>query len=223
VVFAVLFGVICKLPSVVPYFVLTYVGMLGWNLFSGVLSRSSTCLTGNAHLISKVFFPRLVLPLSTVGSNLVDFAVAGAILPILMHFYGVGPGWGLLMIPVWTIMILMLSLGVGLFAAALTVSYRDVQYVLPVMINILQYASPVAYTAAVASARLPGAWRWLYFYNPLAGVFEAFRWSVFNATFPEVVFPPMWTVIYSAIFSAAVLWLGAAAFKQMERKFADVI
>ena len=227
VIFGILFGVIFPAPSNgVPYFLLTYVGMLGWNLFSGVLGRSSTCLTGNAHLISKVFFPRLVLPLSTVGSNLVDFLVAAAMLAILMPLYHIAIGWGILLLPLWTLLVVMLALGVGLYSAALTVSYRDVQYVLPVITGILMWVSPVVFTAAAIMIKIPkawAAWGWTIYLNPLSGVLEALRWSVFNASHPDLTFPPLWAIAYTAAFAVVSVWLGAVAFKQMERKFADVI
>ena len=214
-VFSLVFGKIAKLPTDgVPYFIFSYTGLLGWNLFNNILTRSSTCLVGNSHLISKVFFPRLVLPMSQVCSALVDFGVATAMLVVLMFIYHVTPGWGLLLLPVWMLMLMMLSLGVGMLAAAMTVSYRDVQYILPVAVNILQFLSPIAYAASA----VPASMKLYYHLNPLSGVLEIFRWSILHTTAPA-----SWTVIYSAAFSIAVLWIGAASFKQMERKFADVI
>lgn len=215
IIFAMVFGVIAKMPSEGGhYFLFAFTGLLGWNLFSNVLSRSSACLVGNVNLISKVFFPRLVLPLSTVGSALVDYAVSLGMLVIFMFVYRVAPGWRLLLLPVWTLVLLMLSLGIGLFAAALTVSYRDVQYVLPVAMNILMYASPVAYSAT----NVPKSIGLYYNLNPLAGVMEAYRWSVLGRTAPQV-----WAVAYSCLFGVVILWIGAVAFKQMERQFADII
>jgi len=227
-VFSILFGAIAQFPSDgVPYFLFSYVGMLAWNLFSGVLARSSGCLTGNAHLISKVFFPRLVLPLSTVGSAMVDFLVAAALLVVLMPANHIYPTWTLLLVPIWTIGLLMLSLGVGLVAAALTVSYRDVQYVLPVMINLMQFASPVAYPAWFASEKLnkhlPAYMHGILYLNPLTGLFEWFRWSFFAGSPTQPPAPALWTALYSLVCAVFLVWVGAVAFKQMERKFADVI
>jgi lipopolysaccharide transport system permease protein len=222
VIFAVVFGVIANLPSDgVPYFLFCYAGMLGWNLFSGVLSRSSNCLTGNSNLISKVFFPRLVLPLSTVGSVLVDYLVALVVLAVMMPIYHFPPTWALLLLPIWTAALIMLALGIGLFAAALTVTYRDVQYILPVATNILLWASPVAYSAAIAAAKLgkiSPKLNILYFANPLAGLLEAFRWSILGTHAPSAG-----SLIYSIAVCFAAMWIGAMAFKQMERQFADII
>jgi lipopolysaccharide transport system permease protein len=222
-IFSVVFGTIGRFSSDgVNSFVFIYVGMLAWNLFSGVLTRSSSCLTGNAHLISKVFFPRLVLPLSTLGSALVDFAVAAALLVVLMYLYQIPATWAILLAPLFTLAVLMLAMGVGLVAAALTVSYRDVQFILPVALNILLYASPVAYPATYAWLHLGPRLRRLYFFNPLVGSLEAFRWSILAGS-PGVHPPMLWPVAYSLIASFILLWIGAMAFKQMERKFADVI
>jgi lipopolysaccharide transport system permease protein len=218
-VFSMVFGKIGNMPSDgIPYFLFSYAGMLGWNLFSNVLSRSSACLVGNANLISKVYFPRLVLPLSTVGSALVDYAVSIGMLAVLMVIYHVQPSWGLLMLPAWTAVLLLLSLGIGLFAAALTVSYRDVQYVLPVALNIFLFASPVAYSAKYAASRLPPQFQTAYFLNPLAPLMESYRCSILG-TSPA----PGWALWISIGISIAAFWIGAVAFKQMERKFADVI
>jgi homopolymeric O-antigen transport system permease protein len=218
-VFSVVFGKIFKAPSDgVPYFIFAYTGMLAWNFFSNVLSRSSACLIGNAHLISKVFFPRLVLPLSTVGSAFVDYLVAALLLVVLLPVYHVTPGWALLLLPVWTVALLMMALGIGLFCAALTVSYRDVQYILPVITNILQYASPVSYSAAYAWMQLSPTLRKVYFLNPLTSLLEAFRWSILN-TKPVDAHLLIWSVGISVV----AMWIGAVSFKQMERKFADVI
>jgi lipopolysaccharide transport system permease protein len=214
-VFSIVFGRIAKMPTDgVPPFLYSFVGMLAWNLFSGVLSRSSVCLTGNANLVSKVYFPRLVLPLSTVGSALVDYAIAAVMMFILMAIYQFTPSWQMLMLPVWTLVLLLMSLGVGLFTAALTVSYRDVQYVLPVATNILLMASPIAYSLSNVTGWLKTAVN----LNPLAGVLIAFR-SAALGTLP----PDGWALAYSVILSVVVFWLGAISFKQMEKKFADII
>jgi len=214
-IFAVVFGRIAKMPSQgIPYFLFSFTGLLGWNLFSNVLTRSSTCLIGNAQLISKVFFPRLVLPLSTVGSSLVDYGVSLVMMAVLMFLYRVPPTWTILLLPVWTVVLLMLALGVGMLSAALTVTYRDVQYILPVALNILMYASPVPYAASL----VPPSMRFAYNLNPLSGVLEAYRWSALGTTAPSA-----WALTYSVCFCCASLWVGAVAFKQMECKFADVI
>ena len=216
-VFSVVFGRIAKMPTDgVDPFLYSFVGMLAWNVFSNVLSRSSTCLTGNAHLVSKVYFPRLVLPLSTVGSVMVDYAIAFVMMLLLMIFFKVVPSWQLLLLPVWTLVFLMMALGIGLFTAALTVSYRDVQYILPVATNILLMASPIAYSLSnVTQPWLKTACN----LNPLTGIMIAFRHSVLPSTLP----PDNWALAYSISLAFVTFWIGAIAFKQMERKFADII
>jgi len=220
-IFSVIFGIIAKIPSPLPglpYFIFAFCGQLAWNLFNTILTRSSVCLTGNTNLISKVFFPRLVLPMSTIGAALVDFAVAAAMLAPMMAFYHVKPGIGLVLLPVWILGLLTLSLGLGLFAAALTVSYRDVQYILPVALNLLMWASPIAFPASYAINLLPHKLRFMFYLNPLTGLLEAFRWSLLNTPAPGAR-----SVVYGMAIAGVVLLLGAKGFKQMERKFADVI
>jgi lipopolysaccharide transport system permease protein len=174
-VFSFVFGKVAKLPSDgLPYFLFSYAGLLGWNLFNNTVTKCSTCLVGNSQLISKVFFPRLVLPLSTVPSALIDFAVAICMMVVLMAIYHVPPTPALLLLPLWMGVLILLSLGIGLWTAALSVSYRDVQYILPVFLQILLYASPIAYSLAAVPSNL----RIYFLINPLSGPLEAFRWSL---------------------------------------------
>ena len=220
-IFSFVFGKIAKVETFgVPIFLFTYVGLLAWNLFNNTLSKTSGCLVGNSQLISKVFFPRLVLPLSAVPSVLVDFAVATAMLVVLMLVTRTAPGWQLLLAPVWMGLLLMAALGVGLCTAALSVSYRDVQYILPVASQMLLYGSPIFWSLAELPTKVPRTWeRAIVLANPLAAPLEAFRWSVLAVT-PQ---PPLLPLAYSAAASAAVFVIGAYSFKKMERKFADVI
>ena len=219
-IFSFVFGGVAKLPSDgVPYFLFAYAGLLAWNAFNNTLTKASGCLVGNAQLVSKVFFPRLVLPLSTLFSTLIDFGVALGMMVVLLIAYRVTPGIGILLLPVWLLLILLLSVGVGMFTSALTVSYRDVQYVLPVLTQFLLYASPVAY----AVSAVPGRLRTVYFLNPLSGLLDAFRWSLLGGGHSKVAPPNPAALAYSAVFSIGVFVWGAFAFKKMERKFADVI
>jgi lipopolysaccharide transport system permease protein len=156
----------------------------------------------------------LVLPLSTVPAALIDFGVALAMMIVLMFAYHVRPGLGLLALPVWIVLLLALATGVGLWTSALTVSYRDVQYILPVAMQLLLFGSPIAYAASTVPLKL----RWAYNLNPLASTLEGLRWSLLNTTMPELRF-----VAYGAVVSMLLLVSGAFAFKKMERKFADVI
>ena len=214
-IFSFVFGTVAKMPSGgLPYFLFSYAGLLGWNAFSGTLGKCSSSLVGNSHLISKVFFPRLILPLSTVFSSLLDFAVAMGMMATLLVIYGVTPGWGILLLPLWLLLILSYSIGVGLLTAALTVSYRDVQYILPVALQFLLYASPVAYAVSAVPAHL----HWIYYLNPLSSLLEGFRWSLLGSSQP-----PLLNVIYTAVGGVLVFVAGAFAFKRMEKTFADLI
>ncbi len=219
-IFSFVFNRVANVPTGdVPPFVFAFVGMLGFTVFSSTLTKASASLVGNAQLVSKVFFPRLVLPLSTVLSTLVDFGVSLVMLFVLMLIYGIAPTLQLLLLPLWLFLILLLSLGCGLFASALTVSYRDVQYVLPVVVNLLTFASPIAYAASFAASKLPAGLQPLYFLlNPLSSLLEAFRWSLLGTGNVKWGY-----VTCSAVFAIALFAVGAFAFKKMERKFADVI
>lgn len=214
-VFSFVFGKVAKLPSDgLPYFLFSYAGLLGWNLFSSTVSKCSGCLIGNSQLISKVFFPRLVLPLSIVPSALIDFAVALCMMVVLMAIYRVPPTLAILALPLWMGVLILLSLGIGLCTSALSVSYRDVQYILPVFLQILLYASPIAY----ALSAVPSNLRIFFLINPLSGPLEAFRWSLLHTAEP-----PLASLFYAIVASVVIFFVGAYSFKRMERKFADVI
>lgn len=221
--FTFIFGTVGGMPGEggLPPFVLIYCGTLGFNVFANTLTKAGVCLVGNAQLVSKVYFPRMVLPLSTALSTLLDFAVASLILITLMIAYHVHVHWGLLLVPVLLGVILVFALGVGLWASALTVSYRDVQYVLPVMVQFAMYASPAAYTLSWIEDRLRvhhAKLIKLYMVNPLASLLEAFRWSWLGTGDLH------WGwLAYSLVFSLTAFLLGCVAFRRMERKFADVI
>jgi lipopolysaccharide transport system permease protein len=209
----------------VPYIVFSYASLLGWTVFSNTITKVSNVLIQNSSLISKVYFPRLVLPLSTVYSTLVDFAVGSIVMVVLLLLFHVSPGLNILLLPVWLFLLLLMAVGFGLYMAALMVTYRDVQYVLPVVMNLLLYASPVPYSLAKAIEKLQTnvpqyaeLGRLLFLANPLSGLLEAFRWSLLgNSALP------VGPVVYSAVVAVLVFLGGAFAFKRMERKFADVI
>jgi lipopolysaccharide transport system permease protein len=214
-IFTFVFGLIAKLPSDgVPYFLFSFAGLLGWNLFSNILTRASGCLVTNANLISKVFFPRLVLPFSCLGSSFVDFGVSVGMMALLMLGYRFAPGAAIFLLPVWLLLLAAAGLGLGLWTAALSVSYRDVQYVLPVIVQCLLLASPIPYGASAVPKKLLT----FYYLNPLTAPLEACRWSLLG-TAP----PPMKWLIYSGTLSVGLLVFSLVAFKRMERKFADVI
>ena len=168
-------------PPGIPYFVFTLAGMVAWTTFSQITTRSSGVLVGNAQLVGKVYFPRLLLPISTVLSTFVDVAVSLALLIVLLGISGVRPGLGVITFPVWFLLMVALALGIGLAAGALMVRYRDVQYILPVGIQFLLFASPVAYTLA----SVPASAQTLYELNPLTGLLEGMRWSLIGTERPD--------------------------------------
>jgi lipopolysaccharide transport system permease protein len=214
-VLSFVFGKVAKIPSEgPPYFLQVYAAMLAWNLFNSTVTKSSISLVGNSQLISKIFFPRLVLPLSTIPSALLDFTIAVLMMSVLMVLYHQHPTAALLLLPFWTAAVLMLATGIGLWAAALTVPYRDVQYILPVFMQLLLYGSPVAYTLH----RVPANLRKIYSLNPLSPILEGFRSCILGTTPPA-----LWSVFYAAAVSVGLFLVGAFVFKRMERKFADVI
>ena len=214
-IFSVVFGTIADLPSGdVPYFIFSFAGMLAWNVFNNVVGRSSTSLVANQALVSKVFFPRMLVPLSTLMSVLVDFAVAFGLFVVLLFVYQVNPGWPILLLPLWLALLVMLALGIGLICAALMVKYRDIAYVVPVALSILLYATPIAYSlTAVPENLLP-----LFNLNPLTWAMQEFRWSLLGQAAPE-----LWQVFASLAVSFGVLLIGALVFQQHERRFADLI
>ena len=210
------FGSVAGLPAPagIPYFVFSLAGMVAWNTFSQTTIRASGSLLANSQLVSKVYFPRLLLPLSSVGSTLVDTVVSFVLLAVLMAVNGVHPGWAVVLLPVWLLLLLAVALGVGLAAGALMVRYRDVQFVLPVAVQFLLFASPIAYTLA----SVPENARWLYDLNPLTGLLEGFRWSVLGMPRPSTAL-----MAYAAAVSIATLVVGIGIFNRTERQFADVI
>jgi len=221
-ILTVVFGIVAQLGSrgSVPTFVLIYAGQLGWGLFVNTLTKASGSMVGNAHLVSKVYFPRLALPISTIFANLIDFGVALLLMIPMIAIWG-KPGTGIFMLPVCMVILLMLAIGIGLTFSALMVSYRDVQFVLPVMVQLFMYASPVMYELDWVRTRLavnyPVLAR-LYMLNPLASLIETFRWSLLGQGDPD------WKYLgYSAALAVVLFLWGAFTFKRMERKFADVV
>lgn len=214
-IFSIVFGGIANLPSGgVPYFIFSFAGLLGWNLFNGIITRGSTSLVANQALVSKVFFPRLMVPLSAILSVLLDFIVAFALFVILLFVFGVNPGWAILLLPVWVLLTIAMATGVTLAAAAGTVKYRDVSYLLPWILQLLLYASPVAYSLDAVPAHL----LWLFNLNPLMWLLEAYRWSLLGQSAPE-----LWQVFALVGASLVICFAGLLVFQRMERGFADVI
>lgn len=210
------FGSVAGLPAPagIPYFVFSLVGTVGWTAFSQVATRSSSSLVGNASLVQKVFFPRLLLPVSTVLSTAVDVAVSLCLVAVLLVVEGIWAGAALLTFPLWLALFVVLGLGLGLGSSALMVRFRDVQYVLPVGVQLLLFISPVAYSLDA----VPAGSRTLYELNPLAGILEGFRWSVLGTEAPSAGL-----AAYSAATSLLILVVGLLIFNRMEQEFADVI
>jgi lipopolysaccharide transport system permease protein len=214
VVFSLFFGRLAKVPSDgIPYPVFSFAGLLPWGLFSNALGRSSNSLVGSAHLISKVYFPRLVVPISSVLSGLVDFAIAFVVLLGMMLYYGMWPTPAALLLPLFLLLALVTALGVGLWFSALHVQYRDIGYIVPFLIQLWMFATPVVYPSSL----LPEPWRTLYGLNPMVGVVEGFRWALLGTS------PPGPMIALSALVSVALLVTGALYFRRLERTFADLV
>lgn len=214
-IFTIVFSYIAGLSTgPTPAFVFTLVGMLAWNLFNGALGRASSSMVGNQSLVQKVFFPRLLVPISSLASVILDFLVGLLLVFILLFFFGIVPGWGLLLLPVWVVLIGILGTGFGLAAAAYLVKYRDVGYVLPWALQILLYASPVAY----AVTEVPTTIRWLFDANPVTWFLEIMRWSLLGTDAP-----PTWQIVALIVCAPLVFFLGVLVFQKNEREFADYI
>ncbi|HOG91561.1 MAG TPA: ABC transporter permease [Smithella sp.] len=217
VVFTVIFGRIAKLPSdgSAPYALMVFAAMLPWSLFSNALSESSISLISNANLISKVYFPRMIMPVATIVTAFVDFLISFVILIGMMIFYQFVPGWQLLLLPCFIIMALLASLGPGLWITALNVKYRDFRYVIPFVVQFGLYISPVGFSSKV----VPEQWRLLYSLNPMVGVIDGFRWCILGGDSP--IYGPGFLLGLAVI--AFFLWLGVSRFRKMEKTFADII
>src|SRR6202030_816157 len=216
VVFVFVFSRIAKLPSDgVPYPVMVFAAMLPWQLFATSLAEGSGSLINNANLISKVYFPRLIVPASAVIVSFVDFAISMGILAVLMIFYKVWPGLPLLGLPIFTVMALLASAGAGTWLAALTVKYRDFRYVVPFIVQLGVYISPVGFSSSI----VPAKWRLLYDLNPMVGVIDGFRWSISGGKTP---FPGQ-SLELALVTTAILLATGIWYFRKTERTFADII
>jgi lipopolysaccharide transport system permease protein len=212
-VFSIFLGHLVRVPSDgLPYPLFSYAALLPWSLFAAALGEASASLVANRALLTKVYFPRLVLPLAAVFVAVIDFAVAAGLLVALMLWYGVVPGLGILLAPFFVLVALASALGAGLWLGALNVQYRDVRYVVPFLVQVWFYATPVVYPSSL----LPAPWRALYGLNPMAGAIEGFRSAVLGGR----VEPALAAV--SAVAAAALLWGGVRYFRRVEDSFADL-
>ena len=215
ILFSVIFGRLAKLPSEgIPYPAFSYAGMLAWTLFSASLSQASGSVVANKALITRVFFPRLIIPIAGVLAALVDFGVAAVLLGGMMAYYGIAPGLSLLAFPAFMLLALAAALAVGIWLAALNVQYRDVQYAMPFLTQLWLFATPIAYSATL----IPERFRVIYGLNQMAGVVEGFRWSLFSRSDP-----PGPLIGVSAAVVVLLLVTGLVYFRRMERTFADVV
>jgi len=215
VIFSIVFGKLANLPSDgIPYPIFTYTALLPWNLFSTGLTRATTSLVSSSNLLSKVYFPRVIIPLSSVVGALVDFGFAFVILLGMMLFYGIAPTWRMAVLPLLLLMALGAAFGVGLWFSALNVRYRDVSYIVPFLVQVWLYASPVAYSSTL----VPPQWQWLYALNPMVGVIEGFRWALLGGTWQVGM-----TVFLSGLIVVIILVTGLIYFQRMQDSFADVV
>ncbi len=215
VVFSLFFGRLAKMPSDdIPYPIFSYAALVPWTFFANGLSQSSTSLVASANLIKKVYFPRLVVPISAVVSGGVDFALAFAVLLGMMLFYGIVPTAAVVWLPLLLLLALVTSLGVGLWLTAMNVQFRDVRYAVPFLVQAWMFATPIAYPSSL----LDEPWHTLYGINPMAGVVEGFRWALLGTkTAPGLI------ILVSALVAVGLLISGAFYFRRMEKTFADVV
>jgi len=215
VIFTVVFSYIAKLnnPSNAPYALMVFVGMLPWQFFSNALSESSNSLIGNANLITKVYFPRMIIPASAVITSLVDFVISFLILIAMMLWYHYVPTWHIVFLPVFILLAFLCAFGFGLYLTAVNVKYRDFRYIIPFIIQFGLYITPVGFSSTVIGEK----WRFLYSLNPMVGVIDGFRWCILGD-------PLHWnSFISSCIIVHIFLIIGVIYFRKMEKSFADNI
>jgi len=214
-VFTAIFGRLAKLPSDgIPYAVFTYSALLPWTLFSTAVTRSASSLVSSSSILTKVYFPRLVLPVAAIFANLVDFAISLVVFFGLLAVFRIWPGWPLIFLPLFILMTIATTLAFGIWLAALNIRYRDVAYVLPFLIQLSLYLSPVAYSTQLVPS---GAWRLVYSLNPLAGLIQGFRWALVKGPAPDSM------LLISIAIVAALLVSGIYYFRRTEKTFADVM
>jgi lipopolysaccharide transport system permease protein len=213
-IFTLFFGRLAGVPSDnIPYPIFAYAGLLPWTFFANAISNSGNSLVGSAHLITKVYFPRMIIPGAAVAAGLVDFAIAFVIMVLLMLYYGVTVTWSVLLFPVLVLLTTLLALGAGMWLSALNVKYRDVRFALPFLIQLWMFVSPVIYPTSF----LPAKVRWILALNPMTGIIEGYRSSLFGRSFN-------WTALaVSAAITLALLIYSSITFRRMERSFADIV
>lgn len=215
-VFTVVFGKLAKLPSGdTPYAILVFAGLLPWLFFSNAVAETGNSLVSNSHLISKVYFPRIIIPCASVLVSLVDLLISSVLLVVLMLWHGYWPTWHVIFLPLFVLLAAMISTGVGLWLAALNVRYRDVRYIVPFALQIGMYVSPVGFSSSV----VPEKWQMPYCLNPMVGVIDGFRWTLLSGNIQV-----LWQgIAFSAALSLILLFSGIRNFRKTEQTFADVI
>jgi lipopolysaccharide transport system permease protein len=214
VVFSIIFGQLAQMPSDgFPYSIFVYVALLPWTFFANSITACGNSLVGSAQLVSKVYFPRLIIPFAAVGGALVDFVIATGVLFMLMIYYGISWSLNLFMLPLLVACVIFTAVGVGTFLAALLVAYRDVRYIMPFIVQLWLFATPVVYPASL----VPEKWRWLLYLNPMAGIIEGFRSGFLDRPFDFVA------LSISVFVAVLVFMFGVAYFEKVERRFADII
>lgn len=217
-IFTIVFGRLAKMPTGgnAPYAIIVFAGLLPWQFFSNALSESSNSLIGNERLISKVYFPRLIIPVSSVITSFVDFLISFLILIVLFFFYGYAPPGTIFLMPLFWLLGFVASFGPGLYLTALNVKYRDFRYIIPFIVQFGLFISPVGFSSTV----VPEKWRWAFALNPVVGVIDGFRWCIVkDAPNPMLDYPFYVSLVVILFF----LWLSFYQFRKMEKKFADLI
>jgi lipopolysaccharide transport system permease protein len=217
VVFTVIFGRLAKFPSDgdVPYPLMVLVGMIVWTLFSTSWMEAGSSLVRDASLITKVYFPRLIIPAATIVVNLVDFFISFALLVVLMGWYRFVPGWQIAFLPFFLVLVFLATLGPTVWIAALNIRYRDVRYMVPFLLQLALYVSPVGFSSNIVSAN----WRWLYSLNPVVGIIDGFRWCLLGGQGGFYIPGFCWSLAVTVLF----LWLGLRQFRSIEKRFADLL
>lgn len=218
IVFTIVFSKVAKLPSdgVVPYAIMVFVALLPWQFFANALQESGNSLISNSSMVSKVYFPRLIIPSSAVIVSLVDFAISFILLIILMIWYQFVPDWKIVLVPLFLLLAIINALGLGLWLAALNVTYRDFRYIIPFVIQFGLYISPIGFSSSI----VPDEWRFWYSLNPMVGVIDGFRWSILGESNVQLYLPGLFA---SVIISIIVFYTGIKYFRKTEKTFADVI
>lgn len=215
-VFTLVFGKLAKLPSDgVPYSLMVFSGMLPWFFFSSALSESSNSMISNSNLLSKVYFPRIIIPTSAIIVCLVDFALSFLVLIPFMFYYGISPDWKIVTLPLFLLLGIMTALGAGLWLSALNIKYRDFRFILPFIVQIGMYVSPVGFSSSIVPEKL----KFLYSLNPMVGVIDGFRWALLGGNF-ELYMPGLYA---SIALSLIIFIIGLRYFRSTERAFADLI